>query len=181
MNPERQALTIRRMSSRDLPAAYQLQLDSYPAFLIDRQEAFASRLRIDSSCCLVARRNGVLAGYLLAHGWLRHAPPGVNEVLPLHAPNEILYLHDLSVSPSARGLGLGRLLVQTAFKLAPGAGLAAAELIAVDGASGFWLGLGFSDGPVTPELAEKVAAYGSGARWMSRTIAMAEEQQSTAT
>lgn len=163
-------IAIRPMTAADLPAAYQLQLANYPAFLVDRPEAFASRVHIADSYCLVASHDGALAGYLLAHGWPRCAPPGVDEVLPAQNASEVLYIHDLSVSASARGLGVGRQLVEKALAQAGSSGLGTAELIAVEGAASFWRGLGFGDAPLTAALAEKLAAYGSAARWMIRRI-----------
>ncbi len=163
-------VAIRAMSAADLPGAYQLQLANYPVFLVDRLEAFASRMHTADSYCLVASHEGALAGYLLAHGWPRCAPPGVDEVLPAQHASEVLYIHDLSVSSSARGLGVGRQLVEKALAQAGSSGLRTAELIAVEGAASFWRGLGFADAPLTAALAEKLAAYGSEARWMTRRI-----------
>lgn len=161
---------IRRLVQDDLPAALAIQAANYPLFLQENAEAFASRLALPASYCLAAERGGTLAAYLLAHGWSAGEPPPVGTVLGPDAAAEILYIHDLAVSADARGAGLGRRLVDRAFDLAGRDGLRSAELIAVEGAAGYWSGLGFIEGAPSPALAAKVAAYGARARWMRRDI-----------
>ena len=87
------------------------------------------------------------------------------------APSQVLYIHDLAVSPEGRGVGAGRALVDLAFDLASHDGLTTAELIAVEGAAPYWRALGFTEPSIPPALAAKVAAYGPAARWMSRPLA----------
>lgn len=160
---------IRRFEPRDLPVAMILQTDTYPAFLREDAEAFASRLRLSASYCLVAERNGVVIAYLLAHGWIPQSPPPVGSVLADTA-GEVLFVHDLAVSVAGRGLNIGRSLVSHAFASAGRDGLLQAELIAVEKAAGYWRALGFAEEPVSPDLAVKIATYGPEARWMTRSI-----------
>lgn len=170
---ERADIVIRRLTQDDLPAAIAIQAATYPAFLLEGLEAFASRLVVPASYCLAAVRDGALVAYLLAHGWASEAPPPIGTVLGGDASGDILFIHDLAVSSAARGTGLGRRLVDHAADLAWRDGLRQAELIAVDGAAGYWRGLGFADGNPSPTLATKVAAYGAEARWMTRSIGSA--------
>ena len=163
-------LVIRPLTRQDLPQALAIQSASYPAFLVEPEDAFASRLDAPMPACLAALRGGELAGYLLAHGWPRQTPPPVATVLAPDAPSEVLFIHDLAVGSAGRGLGLGRQLIAHAFAMAAGHGLARAELIAIEGASEYWRALGFAEEPVPASVAAKVAAYGAGARWMSRDI-----------
>lgn len=164
------ALAIRRFDKADLPAALAIQGATYPTFLIEDAAAFASRIALPASYCLAAVRGGALVGYLLAHGWGRQAPPPVGAVLAAAPANEVLFVHDLAVSPGERGSGAGRQLVLRAFEQAAGDGLSTAELVAVDGAAGYWRLLGFVEDRIRPELAAKVAAYGPRARWMTCEI-----------
>jgi GNAT superfamily N-acetyltransferase len=167
MAPSRAGLVIRRLEHDDLAAALALQAASYPAFLREGSEAFASRLTAAASYCLAAMRGEALVAYLLAHGWASEAPPPVGTVIAADGPGEVLYVHDLAVSSDERGSGLGRQLIGHAFDLARRDGFRRAELIAVEGAAGYWRSLGFVESPPTSALAAKVATYGSEARWMT--------------
>lgn len=120
---------------------------------------------------MAARRAGALIGYLLAHGWPRGSPPAVGTVLNPLAARDVLFLHDLALAPAARGLGVGERLVAAALDAARRDGLTDADLIAVEGAAGYWRRLGFREAPMTDVLATKVAGYGMAARWMTRRLA----------
>lgn len=162
---------IRPLERRDLPAALAIQSEAYPAFLVEPETAFASRLAMKAQVCLAAERDGALVAYLLAHGWPRRSPPPVGAILPHAAASEVLFLHDLAVGREGRGLGLGRRLVEAALAIAARQGLTSAELIAVEGAASYWRTLGFAESDVDGELRAKVAAYGEHARWMTRIFA----------
>ncbi len=154
-------------------AALAIQAAAYPAFLIEPAEAFASRIEHPAGYCLAARRAGELIGYLLAHGWPRGSPPAVGTILDPGAAREVLFLHDLALAPAARGLRVGERLVAAALEAARRDGLTEAELIAVEGAAGYWQLLGFVEATTTPALSAKVAGYGKAARWMRRPLAAA--------
>lgn len=163
-------IRIRSLEAADLPQALTIQAANYPAFLWEDEAAFASRLDVASSYCLAAERDGVLVGYLLAHGWVSESPPPIGTILDKTIVGDVLFIHDLAVAPAGQGAGLGRRLIDQAFARAAADGFGRAELIAVEGAAPYWRGLGFADGSALPELAAKVAAYGAEARWMTRAI-----------
>lgn len=169
--PDRPAVTIRALTRRDLPAALALQSANYPPFLVENEAAFASRLDTAAPYCLAATVDGVLAGYLLAHGWPAQSPPPLDTVLPRDVTGDTLFLHDLGVARTQRGTGVGRKLVDHAFGMALADGLKAAELVAVEGAAAYWRTLGFVEDQGPPSLMAKLAAYGSDARWMRRPLA----------
>ena len=164
-------LTIRNLRPDDLSTALRIQSENYPAFLVENEVAFASRLHIDASYCLAAELNDVVVGYLLAHGWAAQSPPPIGIQPPRTVLTEVLFIHDLSISVDGRGLGLGRKLVSRACELARADGLKVVELIAVQGADRYWRSLGFSETVTFPSLRTKVAAYGVDARFMTRSIA----------
>ncbi|MBB5987946.1 GNAT family N-acetyltransferase [Sphingobium lignivorans] len=174
MSRETPAFSIETLRPRDLPSALAIQSESYPAFLIEEAAPFLSRLTLADSYCLAALREGpreqAILGYLLAHGWRGESPPPVGAVLADGGPREVLFIHDLAVSSSGRGLGVGRSLVMRVFELAARDGIRSAELIAVEGAADYWRALGFVEDAVSPGLAAKVATYGDRARWMTRAI-----------
>ena len=82
------------------------------------------------------------------------------------------FVHDLAISPAARGLGLGRALVGSAAGAALANGIARGDLVAVQGAWSFWERVGYAiPGELPPALAVKVAAYGPDARYMTADLA----------
>ncbi len=163
-------ISIRPLERRDLPAALAIQSATYPAFLLEDEAAFASRLDVAASYCLAGVRGDVLVAYLLAQGWPGREPPSIGTVLEPAITGEALFIHDLAVSSEGRGSGIGSRLVSRAVALAAGDGFRRAELIAVEGAASYWRTLGFTEPAVTPALAAKVAGYGGGARWMERAL-----------
>lgn len=163
-------LSVRRLGRADLPDALAIQAQAYPAFLLEDEKAFASRLDVAAPYCLAAQRGDVLVGYLLAHGWPSQAPPPVGTVLAPDVRGEVLFIHDLAISPAGRGAAVGRALIARAFVLAARDGFRIAELVAVEGAASYWRSLGFIEALASGALATKVAAYGDGACWMTREI-----------
>lgn len=161
---------IRPLVESDLPAALAIQSAVYPSFLVETADAFASRLHVSTQFCLAAAYHGKLVAYLLAHGWPQQSPPTIGAILTTPASSEVLFLHDLAVSPNGRGLGLGRKMVERAFELAAHQKLTRAELIAVEGAATYWRTLGFAQADVSVELGAKLELYGQDAQWMSREI-----------
>ncbi|EQB00416.1 hypothetical protein L288_18220 [Sphingobium quisquiliarum P25] len=111
-----------------------------------------------------------MLGYLLAHGWRRQSPPPLGSVIADPIPSEVLFIHDLAVSPAKRGLKVGQQIIAHAFDLAAEDRLYSAELVAVEVAAEYWRQLGFAEGAASGELLEKLATYGTLARWMTRDI-----------
>ncbi len=164
------AITLLPLTLQDLAPALAIQAQAYPAFLVEDEAAFASRITLSRSHCFAAKRDGQLVGYILAHAWPRQSPPAVGAVLSDGEPAEVLYIHDLAIAAAGRGIDLGRRLVRRAFDAASLDGLGRAELIAVEGAAAYWRTLGFHEESPTAGLAAKLATYGADARWMVRAI-----------
>ncbi len=175
VGPSASPIAIRPLTTADLPQAMAIQSLAYPAFLREDAATFASRLTLRRSYCLAAirteARGETLIAYLLAHGWPSRSPPAIGTILSEPEECAILFIHDLAVAPAGRGTAVGRRLVDGAtIAAAARHGLQRAELIAVEGAAPYWQRLGFAEETVSPALADKVAAYGSAARWMTRPI-----------
>ena len=153
------------MEPGDIYEALAIQAQAYPAWLREDAAVFAARLALPQPFSLTARRAGAMVGYLLAHGWKRANPPAIGTLTGPAGASEVLYIHDLAIAPDARGLRLGEALVARAFDAGRASGLCEAELVAVEGAHGFWHRLGFREGH-SPAIAAKLVSYGSDARWM---------------
>ena len=131
------------------------------------REIVLSRLRATGDTTLVALNGGAVCAYVFAY----RSNAGV--VTPLDAPFEVkeagdtLYIHDLSVAPSASGLGIARQLVARLRSLAAGAGLTQCALVSVQDSKGFWEGLGFAERPCAGDAARRaLASYPSVAIYM---------------
>lgn len=170
MTCDQPAISIHALSTRDLPAALAIQSAIYPAFLIETERAFRSRIERTNGYCLAATRGETLLGYILAHGWARGSPPPVGTLLAPDVPDEVLFIHDLAVAPAGRGLAIGERLVAGAIDRAVQNGLRRAELIAVEGAATYWQRLGFVAERGSDALQATLASYGAEARWMTRAI-----------
>lgn len=167
---DKPAVRVDALALRDLPAALEIQSNAYPAFLVEDERAFRSRIERANSYCLAARQGATLLGYLLAHGWQRRSPPPVGTILTDDGPSDVLFIHDLAVAPAGRGLAIGEKLVARAVERAARYGLRTAELIAVEGAETYWRQLGFVAETVPDALQAKLAGYGQTSRWMTRAI-----------
>lgn len=163
-------LRIDAFTQADLPAALAIQRQVYPSSLIEDEAAFASRLDATPTYSLVARQDGELLGYLLAHGWKRGSPPSLGPLPERERASEVLFLHDLAVSPQRRGLDTGQRLIARAFATARADGLHDAELIAVAGAAEYWRRLGFEEGVLPAGMHRKLDSYGPDASWMTRSF-----------
>lgn len=166
-------ISVRLLKSSDLAAALAIQSETYPPFLREDEDAFASRLNLTTSYCLAATYEGTLVAYLLAYGWPAQTPAPIDAVVVSPPKSEVLFIHDLAVSSTGRGSGVGQKLIARAFELAAHDGLLNAELIAVEGASTYWRKLGFVESETSIELARKVASYGPEACCMAREIPVA--------
>lgn len=165
------AIVIRPFAPADIAEAIAIQKANFPAFLVEDAPAFLSRIRVPATCSFAALRADRLVGYILAHRWVSRSPPPVGATLdPRDATGNILFIHDIAVAKAAKQRGLGRQLVDHAIAAAVAHGLDRAELIAIEGAASFWSGLDFADEAGSPALAQKVAAYGPTARFMTKPI-----------
>jgi GNAT superfamily N-acetyltransferase len=166
------AASLRPLKIADLAAATTLQQQVYRPLYHEVCEVLASRVAVAPTCCLGAFREGELAAYILSHPWPAGEPPAIGVSLAAPSQGDNWFVHDLAISPQARGLGLGRALVAAAARAARDLGLTRGDLIAVQDAAPFWEKLGY----VAPEalsegLAAKVAAYGPDARYLTAMLA----------
>lgn len=169
---ENSAISIEVLRQQDLPAALELQKEAYPSFLVEEEAVFVSRIDLAASYCFAAWHDEKLLGYILAHGWTRQSPPALGALLAAGVPSEVLFIHDLAVSPSGRVRGIGQKLITRVIDRAAQDGLCSAELIAVEGAANYWRQFGFAEPAVPVALLEKLRTYGSLARWMTREITL---------
>ncbi len=133
------------MQAADLPAVLAVQAAAYPPALHEDGATFAGRLAAAPDCAWVAAGPLGIAAYLVGYrSSLGKVTPLGGSFSPLVAgASSCLYLHDLAVSPTAGGQGLGLGLARTAWQAACANGLTHSALVALADAAGFWERLGY--------------------------------------
>lgn len=163
-------LNWRPMTAADLDAVAAIAVIGFPDHFEGR-DLFENRLALHPSGCFVlADGQGEAKGYMVAYPWRADAAPTLNtliEAIPDDA--SVIYLHDMALHPDARGGGHpGRVIAQLV-EASRAAGWPAIALVAVNDAAPFWARHGFVVRQ-TPEMAAKLASYGSDARYMVRAL-----------
>lgn len=159
------ALEVRPLRSDDLPAVLEIQLAAYGAGYQESAAVLGRKLELAPGGCWLAHMGGAAAvGYVFAHPWDGAGAPA------LHAPLASIpagaahgFVHDLAVSPAARGLGVAAALLARVRAWSSAAGHRSMRLVALADAVPFWARYGFATLPVAPP-----AAYGEAARLMER-------------
>lgn len=159
----------RSMCVDDLVAVLQVQSEAYVADMVESAAVFAARLaKTPDTAWVVEGAHGV-CGYLM--GYLSVA----GSVTPwgsdfFHTPDgDHLYLHDLAISQSAVGCGLGPLLVNHALQQMAERQLNGAALVSVQDSRRFWEKLGFREFfELAPDQREHLASYSGLALYMTR-------------
>jgi len=159
----------RPMTADDLDGVVEVAAIAFPDHFEDRA-CFANRLELWPQGCLILADDAGVAGYLFTYPWTRDAMPALNAVIPDIPPlADVLHLHDLALHPRGRGMGASRTAMERVLELARTGGWNTVALIAVNDATAFWQGHGFTVRE-TPELAEKRIGYGPDARYMTRAV-----------
>lgn len=154
------------MTPADLPAVLAIQQSCYPPSMNETEATIRDRLACAPGFAWIALLNENPAAYLMTY------PSKTGKVTPLGGAFDIpqapdcLYVHDLAVSPTAGGNGLGAALVRHALGSSR---WPAAALVCVQDARQFWLQQGFADlAPLDTEQAAHLATYPGTARYMLR-------------
>lgn len=164
---------IRPMRPDDISDILAIQQSAYPAELIECHEVLLAKLMLSPESCWFAEHAGQAMGYVFSHPWPDSAPPELDQslrVLPERC--SALFIHDLALHPTVRGLGLGQALAHYALAWARQHRFTKVTLIAVSGAHAFWKKHGFASRPNPSfELSKKLAAYGASADYLEMQLA----------
>ena len=163
-------LNWRPMTAADLDAVADIAVLGFPDHFEGRV-CFENRLALNPSGCFVlADGEGAPHGYLIAYPWTAEAAPALNTLIDaVPADAAVMYLHDLALHPDVRGGGWSRPMVERLADDARAAGWPALALVAVNDAAPFWERHGFTV-VEAPGMADKLAGYGPGARYMLRPL-----------
>jgi ribosomal protein S18 acetylase RimI-like enzyme len=166
--------TFRPMQASDIDSVMSIQTACYSGDIPESRISLLAKFEGSPETCLVAECEAQVLAYLIALPCLSTAPPSLHAstcVLP--ADPDCLYLHDLSVSPKLRGMGVAATLIRLFFELQQQANLPSACLVAVQDSVPFWRRFGFQVTQGDAILLEKLASYGADARFMQRPADLA--------
>jgi GNAT superfamily N-acetyltransferase len=157
------------MRADDLDAVVEVARLSFPDHPEERA-CFQNRLALYPRGCFVLTDGGPGKGYLIAYPWRADAAPPLNSLIEgLPCDAALIYLHDLALHPDARGGGATGAIVERLAEQAAQDGWPAIALVAVNNAADFWTRHGFETRDPAG-MAEKLASYGAGARYMVRKV-----------
>lgn len=168
--PNLNTLKWRPMTEGDLDAVADIALVSFPDHFEGRP-MFANRLSLAAQGCFVlAEGDGEPMGYAVSYPWRIDSAPPVNTLIEaIPADADVIYLHDLALSPDVRGGGATRAIVEQLADQARSRGWPAIALVAVNDAVGFWEKQGFAVRE-NPAVCAKLVSYGPDARYMMRPL-----------
>lgn len=157
------------MVEGDLDRVSEIAAVGFPDHFEGR-ECFENRLDLNPAGCFVLGTPERIEGYLVAYPWRADAAPALNTLIEaIPADASVLYLHDLALTHAVRGQGWSKPAVAAVVDLARAGGWPTIALVAVNDATAFWRGHGFGIRE-TPEMAAKLASYGTDARYMTRPV-----------
>lgn len=148
---------LQPLRKSDVEEILEVQRICYGPFFIESRAAFESKILAGQTSFGIFE-SGRMLGYAVAFPWKRDVPvPLDSEQLEIPLQPDCLYLHDIAVSPAARGRGLGNAFVRALSNEACRLGFRSMDLVAVQGASSFWQQFGFNP------IAGESPGYGSDA------------------
>ena len=160
------------MQEVDLPAVLQVQAECFEPVTRESPQSFLAKLAASPSTCFVAVRGSDVVGYLVAVPADSRSPPALNgDSFEIPREPDCLYLHDLSVTPRARGTGVAEALIEAFLSRLKQLGFTQARLTAVNDSADYWARHGFEVATPSATARDQVATYGEGARYMRMRVA----------
>lgn len=153
------------MAPRDVCAVDAIARIVHPDYPEDI-DVLKERLALFPAGCFVAGGGGLL-GYAISHPALLGKPAPLNTLIgALPEDPDCLFLHDIALTEKARGLGLGRSLIERLTDIAMRRGLGRIALVSVNNSRAYWQAQGFGIFDADTALAAKLTSYGEDAAYM---------------
>ncbi|MET0378541.1 MAG: GNAT family N-acetyltransferase [Spongiibacteraceae bacterium] len=165
-------IEIRNAALADLPAIAAVQHLCYDEHFLESHESFHSKLTATATTCWLALRNDKTLGYLITLPVSTATFPALDApAFEICARPELLYIHDLAITPEGRAFGLGKQLLECAQQTAIARAIPRAGLIAVQASADYWTRHGFVPVDASARgLSEKVASFGDDACYMEKSL-----------
>ncbi len=153
---------VRAVQDTDWPAIVAIQAQAYAPELLESEAALRAKAQMLPNLCSVLEDAEGVRAYCLAHAWSAASAPSLHATSHQRIDGDNIFLHDLALQPSCRGLGYARLLLEDILAQARAANFRSFTLVAVQNSAPFWSRFGFvADERSLP------ASYGEGAVFMS--------------
>ena len=160
-------MTISNITDESWKGILKVQDEAYTHVPSETLDVLKSKWEASPETCFVFRSNSKdIVGYLLSHPWGSDEPPKLFEK---HSPclsGHTLYLHDLAVRQSSRGLGVGKQLANRLLHLSTLKKFNRILLVAIQGSEDFWFNLGFRE----VNNVSVCSSYGFNAKLMSLNV-----------
>tara|TARA_R110000824_G_scaffold390760_7_gene587712 strand:- start:15513 stop:15992 length:480 start_codon:yes stop_codon:yes gene_type:complete len=154
------------MRASDIPHADRIGEIVHPDFPEDIA-VMKNRFALFPAGCFIAEQAETVFGYAISHPSRIGRPAPLNHVLKdLDDFPDCLFLHDVALTASSRGLGLGKSIVPHLVATARDYGFQSVGLVSVNNSRDFWLAQGFRIFEGDDLLAKKLATYEDAARYM---------------
>ena len=155
--------SIRHATLSDVSALARIQYECFGDEFLESEQSYRSKLESNPQTCFIAEHDDTVCSYIIGLAVDEHSFPILNAPSIITPDNPtILYLHDLSVLPRARGKGISEALIQRLLKQSQD--FEQTMLIAVQDSLSFWQRYDFSPVDPTPwGLEEKVLSFGDDA------------------
>lgn len=137
------AAALRPMHRSDILSVMRIQAQCHQPDNLESEAVIRAWLATAPDTAWVAELDGEVCAYLVGYRSRLGKVGALGVGFALTEAPDCLYLHDLAVSPEARGRQLGHRLVTQALDLARAESLPHAALVAVQDSDQFWARLGF--------------------------------------
>ena len=127
-----------------LDGILRVQEKAYSSRFHEKAETFVSKIKFSPETCYGVLKEDRLIAYGISFPWLKDESVNLNSSLNQKPQKpEVMHVHDISVDPDYRGLGLAESLFLRIAHDAFAIGLNALTLVAVQGSSTYWSRFGF--------------------------------------
>ena len=159
-------MSVKLIEESDWEGILKVQAGAYEKLGPEALEVLKCKWRNLPAANFVHAKDKVVDAYLIAHSWNHQVPPKLHTLLPENIHGSILLLHDLAVSNTVAGLGVGSKLVAHLFNAARLMKFAEIRLVSLRESVAFWQKMGF----VEDSEVDACPGYGSGAKVMYRVL-----------
>ena len=129
-----------------LDGILRVQARSYSSQFNEKAETFVSKIKFSPETCYGVLVENRLIAYGISFPWLKNKSVDLNSTLKQKPQKpEVMHIHDISVDPDFRGLGLAESLFLRIAHDAFALGLSSLSLVAVQGSTTYWSKFGFMD------------------------------------
>lgn len=166
-----ESFICRAMLACDIEDVVSIQAQAYLDDMLETDTVIYARFAQTPDTSWVVEREGSVCGYLVGYrSCVGEVTPWGQDFSHKEFANT-LYLHDLAISKSAAGYGLGPLLVAYALQEARANSLTSAALVSVQNSKQFWEKLGFSEYTNLSEAQQQyLESYAGQAFYMCRSL-----------